>query len=803
LILGIDEKSLNSYGKWPFRRYVHSKVTDYCTTQNLRENSIFFDIFFTEPDRENPEDDSIFIESIRKNNNVIFDYFARDDVYENENEKNEMQKRVEKLTDKFGELKNIYGNSDEVLQFNGFTPPLIPYIESLKNAGIANAIEDGDKIIRNYPLIAKSLIVNTKDFSDLKEGERYDAVDVETLRISYNNDNSCYLSRSYVRVYDQLKSAIKNRKPLTKNNIYSIKERMDKTNGDFQLELDNFRSTYEKQNRQIVKNIKSHIIGSRMPVEFKDQINQVFGNEENLKDTDELLYELSANMNKAQESDKKFKDDALFFTKLYEQCIKLDRTSEENIYDYLYKGKKFYFDRLRTANEKYFMSIALTLACEYFHVGIDDVEVILGKEIRLKNPKIYDDKTEKYVIPRYARNNYIGIPIDGKGLLRINYAGAGSTPNPSAVNPTTFKVISYSDFTSGTKQYYIGNKILMVGAFAKGMADDMYQTPFKTMYGIEIIANSLNTMILNYYIMKPPSAVNLILMLLISILVAFIASNNNILRAYVYTILFITVYFGFAVLLFSFTNVALETIKIVIITILSLMSVIVYRAMTEEKQKKMIKSTFAKYVNASVVEQLIKNPPELGGVDMDITIQFSDIRGFTTLSESMQSQDLVKLLNRYLNEMTNIIIETNGTLDKYIGDAIMCFWGAPNPQNNHTELACIAALKQIENLKELNSVLPEAHKLKIGIGLNSGIVTVGNMGSNRQMNYTVMGDNVNLGSRLEGLNKNYGTSIIVSEYTYASVKDKFIFRELDNIKVKGKNKPVKIYELLALKDDNL
>ena len=151
--------------------------------------------------------------------------------------------------------------------------------------------------------------------------------------------------------------------------------------------------------------------------------------------------------------------------------------------------------------------------------------------------------------------------------------------------------------------------------------------------------------------------------------------------------------------------------------------------------------------------------------------------------------------------MTDCLMEFNGTLDKYIGDAIMGFWGAPLLQEDHALLACKSAVKQLQLLEELNKELPENQRIHIGIGLNSGISTVGNMGSQGRMNYTVMGDNVNLASRLEGTNKQYYTEIIISENTYDMIKESgVVTRELDDIRVKGKRKPVKIYELIGFDD---
>jgi adenylate cyclase len=179
------------------------------------------------------------------------------------------------------------------------------------------------------------------------------------------------------------------------------------------------------------------------------------------------------------------------------------------------------------------------------------------------------------------------------------------------------------------------------------------------------------------------------------------------------------------------------------------------------------------------------------------------VRGFTGLSEKLSSQQLVQQLNEYFTEMTEILLKFKGTLDKYIGDAIMGFWGAPIEQPDHALAACRCAVAMSQGLKKLNSWWPEDRKMNIGIGINSGIVTVGNMGSEGRMNYTVSGDHVNLAARLEDANKEYGTQIIISESTYAQVKEHVIARELDIIRVKGKNKSVLIYELLDVKDQGI
>jgi len=227
-----------------------------------------------------------------------------------------------------------------------------------------------------------------------------------------------------------------------------------------------------------------------------------------------------------------------------------------------------------------------------------------------------------------------------------------------------------------------------------------------------------------------------------------------------------------------------------------------YRVLFEEKEKRKVRGAFGQYVAPGFIHQLLKDPGrlKLGGEEVDLTVMFSDIRGFTSISEKLTPTELTELLNEYLNAMTEIIFQNQGTLDKYIGDAVMAFWGRPFLDlHDHAACACRAALAMGDQLRELNRGWADRGRppMRIGIGVNTGPMMVGNMGSTRRFNYTVMGDHVNLGSRLEGLNKDYGTQIILSEFTYEYVEGKFLTRELDLIRVKGKQKPVAIYELLA------
>ena len=225
------------------------------------------------------------------------------------------------------------------------------------------------------------------------------------------------------------------------------------------------------------------------------------------------------------------------------------------------------------------------------------------------------------------------------------------------------------------------------------------------------------------------------------------------------------------------------------------------RFLAEERERERIRKTFESYVAPAVVQEMLKHPEQLrlGGERREITVLFTDIRGFTTMSENLDPEALVKLLHDFLNPMSNIIINQGGTIDKYMGDAIMALFGAPLMQTDHPRLACRAALEMVGSLAALNQTWAEQGRppLKVGVGVNTGPVAVGNMGSDRLFDYTAIGDNVNLASRLEGLNKYYGTSILISDFTAKALGNGFILRDMDLVRVKGKVHGVRIHELLG------
>ncbi|MEN2997538.1 MAG: adenylate/guanylate cyclase domain-containing protein [Brevinematia bacterium] len=461
-------------------------------------------------------------------------------------------------------------------------------------------------------------------------------------------------------------------------------------------------------------------------------------------------------------------------------------------------------------NGEYYPSIVLVILCAYYETTVSNVFVELGKEITIKNAKI------KYPDGSY-RVGDVKIPVDGENLFFINYV----TRSEKTERNGMIRTISLWDLhrIKGLGKY-VEDKILMVGMLTYGYGD-IWKSPIAdNMYGIEHLANAVNNIIMATIQGYPGyvKVVSDIVVAVVSLLLSLIATlililNRSALFALVQEIavlvLFVFVtYFLFSqgtiILQYPITKYAYLTdiLTPILSSVLAYIGGQVFVIAKERAQRMQIKGMLDSYVSPEVVNILLRNPEKLnlGGEDREVTIFFSDIRGFTTLSEGLTPQELVALINRYLSRMTDIIMDNRGTVDKYIGDAIMAFWGAPLDDPEHPFRACKASLEMLEALKELNASLPTDRQIDIGIGINTGIATIGNMGSTKKKNYTAMGDTVNLASRLEGVNKLFHTRVIISESTYERVKDRILARELDLIRVKGKKLPVRIYEVIGFLD---
>ena len=378
--------------------------------------------------------------------------------------------------------------------------------------------------------------------------------------------------------------------------------------------------------------------------------------------------------------------------------------------------------------------------------------------------------------------------------------------------PGGYTRLSFSDLLDGKiidakgKIIDLTDKIVLIGPTAADL-QDQYLSPVSRgvkMPGVEIHANNVQTIVSGKFL-RDQSPLSLWLTIFGLILVnLFLFSRLRVRYAIPIALLELFGILVAGILGYEY-RIFLNVIYPLLTVLLTFIGTFLLRFILEQKERTFLEGAFGHYVSKEVVEQIIKNPHmlELGGAKRDVTVFFSDIAGFTSVSEQMEPEALVKFLNTYLSAMTNIILNHQGTLDKYEGDAIMAFWGAPIPQADHAIRACLAAIedqKQLAKLREewMKKGLPPLH---IRIGLNTGEAVAGNMGSESRFDYTVMGDNVNLASRLEGISKQYGTEIIISEATKSQLSGDFVCRELDLIRVKGKEQPVKIFELVGLKDE--
>jgi adenylate cyclase len=368
--------------------------------------------------------------------------------------------------------------------------------------------------------------------------------------------------------------------------------------------------------------------------------------------------------------------------------------------------------------------------------------------------------------------------------------------------PEGYEYISYSDvYYRKINSSYFEDKIILIGATASDLHDDVI-VPIsnEAMPGVEVNANILQSIITRDFLNYQDDISSIGIIFIFALFAGIIIYKFRIHISTIILAILVIAYIFISVYTFK-SGIILNILYPFLTIIMVYIGLLVMYYLTEERSRKWITSIFGKYVSPLVIESLIKNPDRinLGGEKRNISIFFSDIRDFTTISEKLDPEDLVKLLNEYLTEMTTIIIDDQGLVDKYMGDAIMAFWGAPLEQEDHAEKVCLSSLKMIEKLKELNEKWKKSDipYFNIGIGINSGDAVVGNMGSSKRFDYTAMGDNVNLASRLEGLNKIYGTNIIISEKTYKNVKNKFETRKLDMVTVKGKKKALLIYELLS------
>jgi adenylate cyclase len=383
------------------------------------------------------------------------------------------------------------------------------------------------------------------------------------------------------------------------------------------------------------------------------------------------------------------------------------------------------------------------------------------------------------------------LKVDHKGFMKLNYYALAD-----------YKTLSFADvMDSKYPDDYFKNKIVILGVTDVG-AGDMRATPIGEIPG-PLLHYTFFSNVLGGDLLHESRELGLAGVVFFALLpfagMLLFASVSR--RAALYIGLYVA-YYMLIRWMFTDRGVYIDGFYPLISILLSGVVLEIIAFIQQEQSSKFVRGAFSNYVSGELLNQLMEHPEslELGGEKKELSILFSDIRGFTTLSENMASpQDLLAVLNRYFTPMTNAVMDERGMVDKYIGDAVMAFFNAPVSIDHHAEAACKSALKMIHELENLNAEFAAENipGIAIGIGINTDEVVVGNMGSLTRKNYTVIGDGVNLASRVEGLTKNYGVQILITEFTEAQLGEEFLRRQIEPVKVKGKEEAVLLYELMV------
>jgi adenylate cyclase len=396
------------------------------------------------------------------------------------------------------------------------------------------------------------------------------------------------------------------------------------------------------------------------------------------------------------------------------------------------------------------------------------------------------------------------IPTDRNGQLWVHFA----RNDPSIYVP----VVDVLDGSVTPEK--IKGKLVLIGTSAAGL-NDIKTTPVsRAMPGVEIHAQVLEAALTKSLLSQPPygPALEFGAALLLGILVIVFAPMFGPVTLVAVGALFATLLVGTSWYFYTHDRLLIDFTYPLLSTTTIYLTLIFTSFVREQAQRRQIRSAFGQYLSPALVAQLAQSPEKLvlGGEEREMTIMFSDVRGFTTISESYKHdpQGLTALMNRFLTPLTNAILARKGTIDKYMGDAIMAFWNAPLDDSEHQLNACEAAVDMLDRIDVLNKIRKQEAQegghpyipLNVGVGLNTGTCVVGNMGSDLRFDYSVLGDSVNLASRLEGQSKEYGFPIIVGSKTALAVKDKFAILELDFIMVKGKKEPEVIYAIAGRED---
>ncbi|MFC1508210.1 CHASE2 domain-containing protein [Candidatus Omnitrophota bacterium] len=808
LFVEMDEEAIEDMGRWPWPRDMFAHIID--TLNILKAKSILFDVTFTEPtqlivDREKLKTGL----GLKENKKIVQNFVASTQEALIQGSITPSQAR-----DSLGQINEGIELWEEKIQktfYETIKDNDLILAESIKNAGNVylgyqfEVIHNAKDILRNnaYPALSKQLIdwaeKNPKGkFKDLPPNLKNTPFDPE--------ETSLFLKRANIYV-------------LLKKNLELKLEDIAQSLGE--TDLTKLRVHYN--------DVKKKIFRERLEETFKENPETSFK---------ECVWGLGL-----------FSKKDIELLKEEFEAYELEETFAKKI-GISYAGKEDLLPAIKLSPPIFPLTKEIKGA-GYLN-AISDEDGTLRKVplfVRYKD-KIYPHIALKFIIDEWGVNPEkdlrivphefleIGekrIPIYENGLLLLNWVDIWQDSFEHLSCSKVYRLWQLKrnveeNLKLSQEELEIGNlkevlaedknkleesnkklseivkdKICIIGLTAPG-THDYTPIPLQPDYpAVGTHANVLNTILEENFLYKVHFKTNLAIILIIAIITSISVALLSPIGSLISSFLIFTLYSLLCVFLFREKGLLVDMVRPLLTVLLSYIGIVSYNFATEEKEKRWIRNAFGHYVSKNVMEEILKDPSKLalGGERKELTVLFSDIRSFTTYSEKHKPEEVVSILNEYLDEMTKIIMKHNGTLDKYVGDEIMAIFGAPAAviETDHAERAVLTALDMLKRLKELQKKWKSEGKqpLDIGVGINTGPMLVGNIGSTDRLDYTVIGDSVNLGARIEALTRDYNNHLIISEFTYAYVKDMVDIKKLDAVKVKGKDKPVQMYEVLNLR----
>ena len=804
LFVEMDEEAIDNLGRWPWPRNIFANIID--TLKSLGARQILFDVTFSQPTQ------------------IILEKEATDHIFEGKEQISEYiinetgaLKSKETITakDVIWTLEQIHAG------FNDYT--------KASQQKLQHATIDNDEILSKSLKDTNSFIgYSFEILTDPRDAQYYE------FSTQAKSDILAWLRKNPEGRFEDLPSPLIQNSQRSKTTLHdvflrarislllekNIEASLDYVSKILDMDPEKIRPDFNLAKNQFIKTQTLTFLEKNPKAKFIDIIfnYQIFD-----KTTQDYFKEVWEESKKEFEGAKKF-GTPLSSSQTFFKAIKMDPPHHK--FTEVIKNGGFLNGIPNDDGLLRFIPLFIQYKDNIFpHISIPSI-------LDLTKPQRISFVPDKYFILHQATVNNklkdIHVPIDKNGTMLINWAGRwkDSFRHISAaeiyrlyyLKESMGNKLSNSEKPSAQMKQMVGkeaklrklveNSICIIGLTATG-THDYNPIPYEATYPmVGTLGNVINTILTEQFINKVPDKDNTITVFILSVLIGLLLPMFSSLRGLIFTTLFLIGTFFVSLFLFN-QGLWMNLASPMLLSLFSYLGITSYKFSTEEKDKRQIKKAFSKYVSPDVIEEIVKDPSklQLGGVRKHIAVLFSDIRGFTTYSEKRKPEEVVSILNEYLDAMTKVVFENKGTLDKYVGDEIMAVFGAPNYESPEisSKRAVISACQMLGKLKELHAKWTKEglEPLDIGIGINTGEMIVGNMGSELRMDYTVIGDAVNLGARIEALTRQFNAHLIISEATYNYVKDIIDERPLEPIKVKGKNIPVMIYEVLGLKSDKI